>query len=109
MIKGIPLTLGDDKEYVIPPLTLGALEDLADDIARLDAVAGPEAAKIIVTVVHRALVRNYPKITPADVRELIDLDTMMDVFTATMGAAGAKRREAGVGEAKAASPKPRRR
>ena len=110
MIKGIPMTLGDGNEYTIPPLTLGALEDHADDIASLDTLTGPEAAKVIVAVVHRALARNYPKLTIQDVRELIDIDTMQSVFAATMGAAGAKRKEgAGAGEAKAVNPKPRRR
>jgi hypothetical protein len=109
MIKGIPMTLGDGKEYVIPPLTLGALEDHADDISTLDTLAGPEAAKVIVAIVHRALVRNYPKLTIADVRELIDLDSMKDVFAATMGASGMKAKDAGEGEARAISRKPRRR
>lgn len=109
MIKGIPMTLGDGNEYTIPPLTLGALEDYADEINSIDTLAGPEAAKVIVAVVHRALVRNYPKLTPKDVGELIDLDSMQAVFAATMGAAGATARSAEPGERKAASPKPRRR
>ncbi len=109
MIKGIPMMLGDGAEYVIPPLTLGALEDHADDISSLDTLTGPEAAKVIVAIVTRALIRNYPKITVKDVRELIDIDSMQAVFAATMGAAGATKREPGAGEAKAVSPKPRRR
>lgn len=109
MIKGIPMTLGDGNEYTIPPLTLGALEDHAEAIESLDTLAGPAAAKVIVAVVHRALVRNYPKITLKQVGELVDIDTMQAVFAATMGAAGATRRDAAAGEARAASPKPRRR
>ena len=109
MIKGIPMTLGDGAEYIIPPLTLGALEDHADDISSLDTLDGPQAAKVIVAIVHRALLRNYPKLTIKDVRELIDLDSMQSVFTATMGAAGLKARDASAGEASAISRKPRRR
>ena len=109
MIKGIPMTLGDGKEYVIAPLTLGALEDHAEDIEKMDQLAGPQAAKVIVSVVHRALVRNYPKITLKEVSELVDLENMQAVFAATMGAAGARKMDQAMGEVKAASPKPRRR
>lgn len=110
MIKGIPMTLGDGNEYVIPPLTLGALEDFEDDIASIDIAAGPKAARTIVDISLRALIRNYPDITRNDVRELIDLANMEEVFVATMDVSGAKRKALETeGEVEAVSGKQRRR
>lgn len=91
MIPGIPMTLGDGKEYVIPPLTLGALEDLQD---RIDKVAGVDSASIgtMIDVGLAALKRNYPDITREDVRQLMDLENMEEVFTSALDASGLKRR-----------------
>lgn len=109
MIKGIPLTLGDGKEYVIAPLTLGAFEDLSDAISSVGDGLGLDTVKNIVDVVHRSLQRNYPKMTRDEVRELLDLENMQDVFTACMDVSGAKRKEIEAGEAKAVTAKrPRR-
>jgi hypothetical protein len=91
MIPGIPMILGDGKEYTIPPLTLGALEDLQD---RIDKVAGldKESIAAMIDVTHASLRRNYPELTRAEVRELVDVANMQDVFEAAMDASALKRR-----------------
>ena len=104
------MTLGDGKEYVIAPLTLGALEDFNDQIQGIGEADTITAARTIVDVASASLQRNYPALTRDHVRHLIDLENMREVFESCMDASGAKRKalEAS-GEAKAVSAKPRRR
>lgn len=91
MIKGIQMELGDGQKYVIPPLTLGALEDLQE---RIENVGGldKESVAAMIDVTLAALKRNYPDMTRETVRELVDVATMGDVFEACMDASGLKRR-----------------
>jgi hypothetical protein len=112
MIKGIPHTLGDGKEYVIAPLTLGALEDLQDAISSVGDNLDQATITTMIDVAHASLSRNYPEMTRDEVRELIDIENMGDVFRSCMDVSGLKRRAleiAETGEPKAANPRGRRR
>lgn len=108
-IPGIPLTLGDGETYVIAPLTLGALEDYGD---ALNNVGELDKASIgtMIDVALASLKRNYPAITREQVRDLIDVGIMGDVFEACMDVSGLRRKEleavqeaAAPGEAEGAS------
>ena len=76
MIKGIPVAVGD-QTFIVPALTLGALERLADKIDTL----GPGDA---IDIVHTALGRNYPDLTRDQVAEMVDADNLSTFVAAAM-------------------------
>lgn len=90
----------------IPPIALGALEQLQSRIGEFDG--NVQDAKQISTVIdcaHAALRRNYPEMTREEVADLIDIGNMGEVFAAVMDVSGLKRKEqeaAQAGEAQAA-------
>lgn len=96
-IKGVPVEMSG-QTYVIPPLSLGALEQLQE---RLAAVNGDisDAAQVatVVDAAHAALRRNYPELTREAVAELVDVGNMVEVFEALMDVSGMRRK---AGEAK---------
>ena len=104
-IKGVTVEL-NGTNYVIPPIALGALEQLQERIGAFDG--NVQDAKQISTVIdcaHAALRRNYPEMTREQVADLIDIANMGDVFAAVMDVSGLKRKEqeaAQAGEAQAA-------
>lgn len=104
-IKGVTVEL-NGVDYVIPPIALGALEQLQERIGTFDGNAMD--AKQISTVIdcaHAALKRNYPDLTREEVADLIDISNMNEVFAAVMDVSGLKRKEqeaAQAGEAQAA-------
>jgi hypothetical protein len=81
--------------YVLPPLSLGALEQLHE---RIKAVNGDfSSADQIGTVIdaaHAALRRNYPDLTREQVGDLVGLENMAEVFDACMDVSGLKRKAA---------------
>lgn len=88
LIKGVTVEMGGEA-WVIPPLTLGQVEDLQDDIAKLSGGNPREQFAIMATVVHAAMVRNYPELTLECVRnELLDLANVFEVTDAVMGSSG---------------------
>jgi len=110
--KGLEFDFGGQR-LVIPPLTLGALESMQERLQRLEGVSSiePEAIRTVVDAATLALVRNYPKMTRAEVADLIDLANMQEVMAAVMDVSGMlrKQREAAGGNdgaAAAASPSP---
>lgn len=110
MLKGTPLTLGDGKEYVIAPLSLGALEDYGEAIKAMGNNAlDPATIKLMIDVVHASLRRNYPEMTRDMVRELIDISNALTVFQACMNVSGLTVQAAASGEAKRPVRKARQR
>ena len=97
--KGIPVQMGE-REYVVPPLALGALEALQDRIAGFkgDIRDGKQVATVI-DAAHAALKRNYPEITREEVADLVDVSNMAEVFEAVMDVSGLKRKALEAGEA----------
>ena len=104
MAKGITLTLGDGKDYILPPLTLGALEDFQDRIAAMES-GGLDKDTIATTidVALASLKRNSPEMTRDMVRERIDLEVMAEVFEAVMDVSGLRRKALALGEVKGAA------
>lgn len=91
------------RDYVIPPLTLGALEVYEDQEKQVPADFGRGHRDLIVNTIHAALKRNYPDMTIADVKDMVDVSNMLDVMEATMDIAGLKRKSIEAGEAAAAT------
>lgn len=91
-IKGISLSLGGE-DYIVPPLSLGALEQLQERILKFNGdIHDREQIATVIDAVHSSLRRNYPDITREAVADLIGLECMSDVFEAVMDVNGTKRR-----------------
>jgi len=93
MIKGVSLELGDGNTYVMPPLSLGALEILQERLnANYAGALDPEYIKAVIDSAHLALQRNYPDITRQQVGNLIGLESMDLVFKAVLDVSGMYRK-----------------
>lgn len=77
------------KQLVIPPLSLGDLEQLLDRINAIVA-GGMDRGSIgtVIDATHAALRRNYPDMLREEVAGLLDLRNMRDVLNAVMSASG---------------------
>lgn len=101
--KGPEVTLGGTV-YVVPPLSFGALEDVRE---RMQLIADGSASDpmhlqaAFVDVIHAALLRNYPDLPRATVRDNIDWDTAPAIFQKVMERSLP---QAAPGESRAASP-----
>jgi hypothetical protein len=91
-IKGLPVVLGGDT-YTVPPITLGALEQLQERIAAFTGdVTDLKQVATVIDAAHSALKRNYPEMTREQIAALIDVGNMADVFEAVMDVSGLKRK-----------------
>lgn len=90
-VKGVPVEL-DGRTYIVPPLTLGALEQLQGDIAKVQNPENQtEYVGVLVKVALAALKRNYPDMTRESLLAIVDLATMNTLFEAVMGVSGLER------------------
>lgn len=89
MIKGVKVTLGE-QEYVLPPCSMDTLEELGpavDEFMAVHKTGGQPSLthmRVIVDLVHGALLRNYPHLTRKEVAMGIDLSNMTALFMAAM-------------------------
>jgi len=98
-VKGIPFEFSDCT-LIIPPISLGAMEQLQDRfVGTKEDPTDPKYIGTVVDTVHAALKRNYPDMTREEVADLIDLENMQEVVACAMDVAGLKRKafEAGQG------------
>lgn len=80
-------------DYVIPPISLGALQQLQPDIAAFsDSVIDGNSIQTATTVIHAALKRNYPELTLEEVGEMVDVGNMFELFELVMDVSGLKRK-----------------
>lgn len=92
MIKGISFDFGE-KTLVIPPISLGALEQLQEQLTEFNGNAlDKKQLSTVIEAAHAALRRNYPELTREEVGELIDLANFMEVFDCVMDVSGMKRK-----------------
>lgn len=104
VIKGTAVEM-DGIEYIIPPLTLGAIQELQAEVESMadPKTNGPERFNSMAKIVHRAMLRNYPDLTIERVKnELLDMGNVFEVTSAVMGASGFVPKGA-AGEVRAAS------
>ena len=96
LLDGVPLRLGG-QDYILPPLNLAALEKYwpvieswgeppASLVQRLS-----EAAELL----HAALLRNYPELTLAEVKEGLDLASFPAILPQLLEVSGLTRRPPG--------------
>ncbi len=102
-VKGIPVDFCGTTR-IVPPLSLGALEQLQDRLGAFTGdVADGSQVSTVIDSAFAALRRNYPQITREEVADSIGLENMTDVMAAVMDVAGLKRKsleaEAAPGEA----------
>lgn len=91
-VKGISIELGGE-QYVVPPIALGALEQLQSRLAGFSGdVSDAAQVSTVIDAAHAALRRNYPQLTRDAVADLIDVSNMAEVFEAVMDISGLKRR-----------------
>lgn len=96
-VKGISILLAG-VPYIVPPLSLGALEQLQERLSGFDASAidrgqiDARQMSVIIDAAHAALKRNYPNLERAELAEMIDLENMLEVFEAVMDVSGLKRK-----------------
>lgn len=91
-VKGVPVVLGGDI-YIVPPIALGALEQLQERIASFTGdVTDLKQVATVIDAAHSALKRNYPDMTRDQVADVIDVGNMADVFEAVMDVSGLKRK-----------------
>lgn len=103
-VKGIPVDFSGT-ERIVPPLSLGALEQLQDGLAEFAGdIRDPKQVALIVDSAHAALRRNYPDITRAEVADSIGLENMKEVMEAVMDISGVKRRAKEAADAGEAQP-----
>jgi hypothetical protein len=89
-VKGVSGVLGD---LVIPPLSLGALEQLQERIKAFDGDAlKVENVAVVIDAATAALKRNYSDMTREAVGELVDVGNMFEVFQACMDVSGMVRK-----------------
>ena len=102
-IKGIPVILAG-VEYIIPPIALGALEQLQDRIGQFTGnVSDKGQVATVIDAAYSAMKRNYPDLTREAVADMIDVGNIAEVFESVMDVSGLKRKalEAGTqGEAR---------
>lgn len=97
-IKGILFDFGGES-LVIPPISLGALEQLQERIGSFTGdVTDSQQVGTVIDAAHAALQRNYPEMTRAQVANLIDVANMGDVFTSLMDVSGMRRKALESGE-----------
>lgn len=80
-------------DYVVPPLSLGALFEFQKRIQCLDEMPEPERQALVIEITLRALKRNYPTLTREEVLEMVDVANLWDVFAAVMDVSGLQRKE----------------
>lgn len=109
LIPGVELDFGGGRVYTVPPLSLGALQQLQGKLESLQDQHNPLSPAAVSTVLqatHSALVRNYPAITPDDVANLVDVGNMHEVIAAVLDVAGIKRKAQADAKNPTAQPDP---
>lgn len=90
-IPGLRVVLAG-REFVVPPLSLGQVEQLRERISAVQAAPDAQSISTILDAATAALQRNYPELKREEVAELIDVGNMMEVFGAVMDVSGLKRK-----------------
>lgn len=92
-LPGIAVEL-DGREYVIPPVSIGALMQVQSKLESISAgnIMSAENMDTIITVAHAAIRRNYPEVTREQLLEMIDIGNLKDVFNAVVDVSGLRRK-----------------
>lgn len=92
-VPGTVIELGGDR-YVLPPLALGAVEQMGDQFeALLGGKGQPQQFGPVIDLIHSSLKRNYPEIGREVVASNLDLGNLESTFGALMKNSGLTREE----------------
>lgn len=101
-VPGTSMTLGG-RQWILPPLTLGAMEQLQDRLSAFQGSLTPASIGTVIDAAHASLKRNYPEITREEVADMVDMSNWVDVIQAVMNVSGIGERDPLSGEMPAAS------
>ena len=92
MIRGAKLDLRG-REFIVPPLTFDSLERLEAEFEVINGIEigkpfNKEQMRAVVTVVHEALLANYPDLQLEELRSLVDVLNVRVAMNVVMGASG---------------------
>lgn len=90
LYEGESIRIGG-REYIVPGLSLGQVEQMADRIETLSKSTDQLSKEMIQTVseiCHAALSRNYPHLTLEEIKNMLDMRNMAHVLETVMGATG---------------------
>lgn len=88
--KGFPVTI-EGVDYIVPSMNAGTVEDFEDRIKALQTGTLDSSPVALVTdLLHRSLLRNYPGLSRALVRDFVDMDNWAEMFSMVMGQSGYK-------------------
>lgn len=59
----------------------------------MGGIPTPDQIDAMVSVIHCAMVRNYPELSTQDVEELLDLSNLQTTFLSVMAASGLQRKQ----------------
>jgi hypothetical protein len=94
---GTSIKLGD-KDFIIPPLSLGQIKKFYPIIQEMEKGADILGKfNSVITIIHAALSRNYPDLKIEEVEDLIDLGNFKGTIDAVMSVSGFKLGEAILG------------
>jgi hypothetical protein len=102
MLPGVTVSMGG-RDWIIPPLTLGALRRLGPhfDVLKVDRlVFDSEVVDALVAIATVAMRRNYPDLSEDVVADMLDLGNAGEVAMAIMTGSGLRRNS--LGEVRAA-------
>jgi hypothetical protein len=96
--EGVEINLGGTP-YIVPGLSLGQLKRFKETMKQIDAIAAANSASDIpdsvvddiCTVIHAALLRNYPDLTAEQLMGFLDTNNMREILPAVMGVSGLKK------------------
>ena len=89
--KGIPIVM-DGEVYVVPPLSLGAMEQMQERLDDFEGGTDPKSIRTVIDATHEALKRNYPNIERDFIAENLDLGNMDEFMRAVMDVSGMNRK-----------------
>jgi hypothetical protein len=90
-LNGVEFDFGAGRIYTVPPLSVKSLMHLRKELVTLQSSAffDPlDSFECCITVVHTALVANYPAISRDNVAELLDMGNVLDAITCVVNPKG---------------------
>jgi len=90
--EGVPITI-EGEEWIIPALNIAQARQLRPQIEMLTSISidsGLTDVQLdaLITIIHAALIRNYPDLTKDVLETMLTLANIKRVISAIMGAGG---------------------
>lgn len=105
---GVWVRFGDE-EFKVPALGLLGVQELIEDIPKLQGITGVptrEQMNMVAVITQKAMRRNYPNLSVDDVSDMLDMSNFADVLNSVMSVSGFVRAQPGStapGETKAST------